>query len=170
MPAVVEKPRAAAKSRRGRGAFDQLDILDAERSSGEGAQEADGVVSGPWDRQEDHGRDDLARFLTADYSVHFVADVTELETTVREGQKQLFIYDDFLTRTNLGDAPGATDQERLFILMRYLNRTPSKYLILLRARICTVNRIPRMSVLRPIEPMFSDASWTSTVIFQSIVL
>ncbi|WP_420323271.1 hypothetical protein [Kribbella sindirgiensis] len=83
----------------------------------------------PWDRQEHHGRDDLARFLTADYSVHFVADVTELETTVREGQKQLLIYDDFLTRTNLGDAPGATDQECLFIFMRYLNRTPSKYLI-----------------------------------------
>jgi hypothetical protein len=70
------------------------------------------------------------RFLAADYSVHFVTGVTELEEAVREEQKQLFIYDDFLGRTNLGDAPGATDQERLFVFMRYLNRTPSKYLIL----------------------------------------
>jgi hypothetical protein len=70
------------------------------------------------------------RFLAAGYELSFVSNVHDLEKEMREGQKQLFLYDDFLGRTNIRDAPGATDQERLFTFMRFARRVGEKYLIL----------------------------------------
>ena len=46
------------------------------------------------------------------------------------GKKQLFVYDDFLGRTNFKEAPDAASQERLFTFMRWVSRNAGKYLIL----------------------------------------
>jgi len=70
------------------------------------------------------------RLLAAGYSAHFVTRVDELESEARDAEKQLFIYDDFLGRTNLREAPDASSQERLFTFMRWVKRKSGKYLIL----------------------------------------
>jgi hypothetical protein len=70
------------------------------------------------------------KLLAAAYRTHFVTRVQELEQEVREGEKQLFIYDDFLGRTNFREAPDAPNQERLFAFMRWIRRKSGKYLIL----------------------------------------
>lgn len=70
------------------------------------------------------------RFLAAGYRAHFVTKVDELEREARPSGKQLFIYDDFLGRTNFKEAPDASSQERLFAFMRWVGRKAGKYLIL----------------------------------------
>jgi Novel STAND NTPase 3 len=70
------------------------------------------------------------RLLEAGYRTHFVANVEELERQSNSDWKQLFIYDDFLGRTNFREAPDASSQERLFAYMRWIRKKPGKYLIL----------------------------------------
>jgi hypothetical protein len=70
------------------------------------------------------------RLLEAGYPAHFVANVEELERQSSPNGKQLFIYDDFLGRTNFREAPDASSQERLFTYMRWIRKKSAKYLIL----------------------------------------
>jgi hypothetical protein len=70
------------------------------------------------------------KFLEAEYRAYFVASVDELEERIKANEKQVFVYDDFLGRTNFREAPGAASQERLFTMMRYIARRPNKYFIL----------------------------------------
>ena len=70
------------------------------------------------------------RLLEAGYRTHFVANIEELERQSNPNGKQLFIYDDFLGRTNFREAPDASSQERLFAYMRWIRKKSGKYLIL----------------------------------------
>jgi len=70
------------------------------------------------------------KFLEAEYRVYFIASVDELEERIKSDTKQVFIYDDFLGRTNFSEAPGAASQERLFTMMRYIAKRPNKYFVL----------------------------------------
>jgi hypothetical protein len=72
------------------------------------------------------------RLLAAEYRTYFVTRVEEIEREIEmhDEEMQLFIYDDFLGRTNLREAPDASGQERLFAVMRWVGRKPRKYLIL----------------------------------------
>ncbi len=71
------------------------------------------------------------RLVAIDYHISFVATVEDLERAIdNDDSKQLFVYDDFLGRTNLREAPSASSQERLFSLMRWMQRHSGKYLIL----------------------------------------
>lgn len=70
------------------------------------------------------------KFLEANFTTCFISSVTELEERIKTDEKQVFIYDDFLGRTNFREAPDATNQERLFSLMRFIAKKPNKYFIL----------------------------------------
>lgn len=70
------------------------------------------------------------RFLNAGYRVYFPATVSEIEERTKKDDKELFIFDDFLGRTNLREAPPTSDQERLFAFMRHIRRVSNKYLVL----------------------------------------
>jgi hypothetical protein len=70
------------------------------------------------------------RLLAAGYRTYFVTRIEEIEREIRNEEMQLFIYDDFLGRTNLREAPDASGQERLFAVMRWIGKKPRKYLIL----------------------------------------
>lgn len=72
-----------------------------------------------------------SKFLEAGYQLNLVSKVSELESQVnKEGERQLFLYDDFLGRTNFREAPDAASQERLFSFMRWISRKSGKYMIL----------------------------------------
>ena len=61
----------------------------------------------------------VLRLLEVGYHAHFVTRVDELEREARDEEKQIFLYDDFLGRTNFKEAPDASSQERLFAFMRW---------------------------------------------------
>jgi len=70
------------------------------------------------------------RLLASDYEVTFVTGVEELEREANKADKQLFVYDDFLGRTNFREAPSASSQEQLFSFMRWARKKPGKYLVM----------------------------------------
>lgn len=89
------------------------------------------IVSGPPGIGKTTMAEMLAlKFLEAGYEMHFVAGIDELEERMRLEEKQVFIYDDFLGRTNFKEAPDASSQERLFSFMRYVAKKKHKYFIL----------------------------------------
>lgn len=89
------------------------------------------IISGPRGIGKTTMAEMLAlRFLEHDYKLYFVVNVEELEQRLRSEDKQVFVYDDFLGRTNFREAPDATSQERLFHAMRYIAKKPGKYFIL----------------------------------------
>lgn len=94
-------------------------------------QESSLIISGPPGIGKTTMAEMIAlRLLEVGYRVHFVTGVSELESAAQPDEKQLFLYDDFLGRTNFREAPDASSQERLFTFMRWVRRKSNKYLVL----------------------------------------
>lgn len=70
------------------------------------------------------------RFLASGYRVNFASSVSDIEREIGREEKQLHVFDDFLGRTNLTEAPPHSEQERLFTIMRHIRTKPNKYLIM----------------------------------------
>lgn len=69
-------------------------------------------------------------YLADGFEVFYISsDVSEAEAALAPGRRQLFLYDDFLGRTNL-DKLNKNEDARLVDLMNAIRRTPNKRFIL----------------------------------------
>lgn len=90
------------------------------------------IISG----QAGVGKTTLAKMLILQYLVDgfefydISSDITEAERSVSPASRQIFLYDDFLGRTNLSPAMSKNEDSRLLQFMQHIRSTENKRMIL----------------------------------------